>query len=112
MAGESDATRLMVFLTEDDRIDHHSVAQALLERAREAGLAGATIWKGSEGFGPSGHLRAERLPDLARGLPLVVEVIDADERITSFLPFVREIAAGALVTTEVVRIARSSTPTS
>jgi PII-like signaling protein len=42
----------------------------------------------------------------------VVEVIDAEERITSFLPFVREIAAGALVTTEVVRIARSSTPTS
>ena len=112
MVDESAATRLMVFLTEDDRIGHHSVAEALLERARDAGLAGATIWRGSEGFGPSGHLRAERLPDLARGLPLVVEVIDVEERITNFLPIVREIAAGALVTTEVVRVARSSTPKS
>jgi uncharacterized protein len=111
MADESAATRLMVFLTEDDRIDHHSVAEVLMGRARDAGLAGATVWKGSEGFGPSGHLRAERLPDLARGLPLVVEVIDVEYRIASFLPIVRELAAGALVTTEVVHIARSIPPT-
>jgi uncharacterized protein len=111
MVDESAAMRLMVFLTEDDRTGHHSVAEGLLERARAAGLAGATIWRGSEGFGPSGHLRAERLPDLARGLPLVVEIIDEEASITNFIPIVREIAPGALVTTEVVRIARSSPPT-
>jgi hypothetical protein len=106
MAEESAATRLMVFLTEDDRVGHHSAAETLLERARDAGLAGATIWKCAEGFGPRGHLRAERLPDLARGLPLVVEVIDDEERITDFLPVVRDMAEGALVTMEAVRISR------
>jgi uncharacterized protein len=106
MADELPATRLMVFLTEDDRFGHHSLAETLLERARSAGLAGATIWRCAEGFGPQGHLRAERLPDLARGLPLVLEVIDEEERVATFLPIVRELAEGALVTLESVRISR------
>lgn len=106
MDDELPATRLMVFLTEDDRFAHHSLAEVLLERARDVGLAGATIWRCAEGFGPDGHLRAERLPDLARGLPLVLEIIDEEERITAFVPLVRELADGALVTLESVRISR------
>ena len=104
------ATRLMVFLSEDDRVGHHSAADALLHRAREAGLAGATIWRGIEGFGATGHLRAVRLPDLARGLPLIFEVIDAGAAVTAFLPTVRDLAAGALVTTETVHMARPPAP--
>ena len=98
------ATRLVVFLTEDDRTGHRSTAEALLERALAEGLAGATIWRGVEGFGATGHLRAARLPDLARGLPLVLEVIDEQRRIEAFLPVVREIARGSLVTTEPVEL--------
>lgn len=104
------ATRLMVFLSEDDRVGHHSAADTLLHRAQEAGLAGATIWRGIEGFGASGHLRAARLPDLARGLPLVIEVIDDEQTIEAFLPVVRELAEGALVTMESVHISRASAP--
>jgi hypothetical protein len=106
MTEEILATRMMVFLTEDDRRGHHSLAEFLLKRAREEGLAGATIWRCAEGFGPRGHLRAERLPDLARGLPLVLEVIDEVDRIEQFIPVVREFADGALVTLEPVRIAQ------
>ncbi|MDA8295816.1 MAG: DUF190 domain-containing protein [Actinomycetota bacterium] len=114
MAGETSATmgiegraatRLVVFLTEDDRTGHRATAEVLLERARASGLAGATLWRGIEGFGATGHLRAERLPDLARGLPLVLEVIDEQVSIAAFLPTLRESAAGALVTMEPVEIA-------
>ncbi|HUY30692.1 MAG TPA: DUF190 domain-containing protein [Acidimicrobiales bacterium] len=102
------ATRLMVFLTEDDRAGHESLADALVRRARDAGLAGATVWRGIEGFGASGHLRAARLPDLVRGLPLVVEVIDGSEAVERFIAVVSELAGGALVTTEPVSMSRAA----
>jgi len=102
----SPAVRLMVFLTEDDRTEHHSVADSLLLRAEEAGLAGGTVWRGIEGFGAARHLRAVRFPDLARGLPLVVELIDVEEHIANFLSVVHELAAGALVTMEPVSVSR------
>lgn len=105
MAGGRPATRLLIFLSEDDRVGHREVADLLLERAHERGLAGATVWRGIEGFGATGHLRAARLPDLARGLPLVVEVIDDEAAVDAFLPVVRELAQGALVTTEAVTVA-------
>lgn len=98
----------MVFLTEDDRCGHRSVAEALLDKARARGLAGATVWRGIEGFGASGHLRASRLPDLARGLPLVLEVIDSPSHVEEFLADVRDLAAGALVTTETVEVTQGS----
>ena len=78
----------------------------LLERAREAGLAGATVWRAIEGFSAGGHLRADRLPDLARGLPLVVEIIDGDAAVSAFLPTVRALAPGALLTSEAVHLER------
>jgi hypothetical protein len=97
-------TRLMVFLTEDDRLGHRPLADVLVERAQEAGLAGATVWRGIEGFGRSGHLRTTRFPDVARGLPLVVEVVDRPDKVASFVPVVRELAPHALVTTETVTV--------
>ncbi len=106
MGVETPATRLVVFLTEDDRAGHRSSAEVLLERAREAGLAGATILQGVEGFGRGGRLRAARLPDLARGLPLLLEIVDDDSRVQAFVPVVREVAPGALVTLEPVEIDR------
>ena len=105
---EDAGTRLMVFLTEDDRLGHRPVADVLVERAQHAGLAGATVWRGMEGFGRSGHLRTTRFPDLARGLPLVFEVVDAPDKVESFVPTVRELVPDALVTTEAVRVARHS----
>ena len=100
------AVRLMVFLTEDDRVGSRLVADVLLERAARAGLAGATVWQGVEGFGRGGHLRAERLVDLARGLPLVLEVVDDEQAVTAFVPVVGELAPGSLVTLEPVVASR------
>lgn len=106
MTIEESATRLVVFLSEDDHAGHQHVHQALLERAREEGMAGATVWRGIEGFGASGHLRTTRFPDAVTGLPLAVELIDQSDRIEAFLPIVLELAPRSLVTKEQVHMRR------
>ncbi len=106
MRTEEEGTRVVVFLTEDDRAGHHGLHEVILERARSEGIAGGTLWRGIEGFGSSGNLRTNRFPDSASGLPLVVEFIDSPERIESFLPTLRELAPGSLITREPVRISR------
>jgi PII-like signaling protein len=103
------ATRIMIFLSEDDRVGHHGLHEALLDRAREDGMAGATVWRGIEGFGASGHIRTARFPDADIGLPLTVEVIDLPERIEAFLPVVKQMAPGSLVTKEQVHMTRFTT---
>ena len=100
------ATRVVVFLSEDDRVAHRGLHEALLNRAREDGIAGATVWRGIEGFGASGRLRTARFPDTATGLPLALEVIDAPERIDAFLEVVRELAPGCFVTRDQVQVTR------
>lgn len=105
-------TRLMVFLSEDDRVGHRGLDEALVERAREDGMAGATVWRGIEGFGSSGRIRTARFPDMATGLPIAVEVVDSPARIESFLAGVRELAPRSLVTREQVLMTRfGSRPT-
>lgn len=100
------ATRIMVFLSEDDRVGHRGLHEALLNRAREDGMAGATIWRGIEGFGASGRVRTSRFPDADIGLPVTVELIDLPEKIEAFLPVVSEMAPGSLVTKEQVHLTR------
>jgi hypothetical protein len=100
-------TRIMIFLSEDDRIGHHGLHESLLDRAREDGMAGATVWRGIEGFGASGHVRTARTPDAVIGLPLALEVIDTPERIESFLSVVSELAPRSFVTREQVAMTRS-----
>jgi PII-like signaling protein len=100
------ATRIVIFLSEDDRLGHHGLHQAIVDRARDDGMAGATVWRGIEGFGSSGHVRTMRFPDAATGLPLAVELLDSPDRIEAFLPVVRELAPGSLVTREEVRMTR------
>ncbi len=104
-------TRIMIFLSEDDRAGHRDLCELLIERARNDGLAGATVWRGVEGFGSSGRVRTSRFPDMATGLPLALEVIDLPERIEAFLTVVRAHAPGSLVTSETVHM-RRFTPTS
>lgn len=98
----------MVFLSEDDRHDHHGLHEALLNKALEMGIVGASVWRGIEGFGPSGRVRTTRFPDANTGLPLVVEVIDRAGHVDEFLRAVSELAPGSLVTKETVHLSRMS----
>lgn len=103
---EQAACRLLVYTTEDDRVGHRALAEELVERAREDGLQGATVWRGIEGFGRSGMMRTNRLPDVNAGAPLVVEIVDRTDRVSAFLRVVERLAPDAVTTTEPVRLTR------
>lgn len=94
--------RCTVFLCEDDRSGHEALADVLRRRAAALDGVSATVWRGIEGFGASGRLRAERLPDLARGLPLVLEVVGPAMLVEGFVASLHDLARGSLVTTEAV----------
>lgn len=104
------ATKIVIFLSEDDRFGRNGLHQAIVDRARDDGMAGATVWRGVEGFGSSGRVRTMRFPDAATGLPLAVELLDSPDRIEAFLPVVHELAPRSLVTREQVRMARYGVP--
>jgi PII-like signaling protein len=101
---DRNAARINVFLSEDDRIGHHDLHKVVLDRAREAGLAGGTVWRGIEGFGRSGIVRTARFPDATLGLPLMIELIDSPEKIDAFLPTLTDLAPSSLVTRSSVRL--------
>lgn len=100
------ATRIVIFLSQDDRRGRDGLHDAIVDRAREDGMAGATVWRGLEGFGAGGHIRTSRFPDATAGLPLAVELIDTPERIEEFLAVVRELAPRSFVTREQVEVTR------
>lgn len=100
MAKQMSGKRLSIFIGEYDRYHHQSLADAILERAREDGLAGATLMRGIEGFGPSGRLKTTRLLSSSDDLPLVIEIIDDAHRIDQFIPILDRMIQEGLVTVE------------
>lgn len=101
------AILLRVYLGEDDRIDGVPAYEAVVRAAREAGLAGATVLRGSLGYGANTVVHRPSLWHLSRDLPLLIEMVDAHERIEAFLPRLEEmLRGGGLVTAETVWIVR------
>jgi PII-like signaling protein len=102
--------RLTIYCGESDRHGHHSLANAIVERARDEGLAGATVVRGVEGFGASSHLHSSRLLSLSDDLPIVIQIVDLEDRIMAFLPIADEMMDGGLITLEdlLVRAYRAS----
>ena len=94
------AQLLRVYLDEGDRFGDRPAYVALVERLREMGVGGASVFKGIEGFGARKTVHAARVFDLSTDLPVVVEVIERAEKIDSILSVVREIVAEGLVTLE------------
>ena len=95
---------LRIFIGESDRWQHQPLYEAIVLRAREAGLAGATVLRGSMGFGATSHLHTAKILRLSMDLPIVIEIIDAAEKIAAFLPVLDEMVLEGLVTLEEVRI--------
>jgi len=90
--------RLTIYIGEYDRYHHHSLAHAILERAREEGLAGATMFRGIEGFGPSGRLKTTRFLSSSDDLPIVIEIVDDEHRIHTFLRILDVMVSDGLIT--------------
>jgi PII-like signaling protein len=94
--------RLRIFLGEAQTWHGKPLAQALLELAWHEGIAGATVFKGVEGFGPEQYLSTERLPDAAVNLPVIVEMIDQEAAIARLLPHLDEMVSRGMITTSPV----------
>ncbi len=98
------AKLLKIYIGEDQHWQGHALYHALVVKARALGLAGATAYRGLEGYGPEKRLRTARILDLSVDLPVVVEIVDTEENIERFLPYVREMVKKGLVTLSEVAV--------
>ena len=95
---------LRIFIGESDRWNHQPLYEAIVLKARELHLAGATVLRGAMGFGKSSRLHTAKVLRLSMDLPLIIEIVDSEEKINSFLPVLDEMMRGGLVTLEQVRV--------
>jgi PII-like signaling protein len=102
LAGEGKLLR--IFIGESDIWHGKPLYQAIVERLREEGLAGATVLRGIEGFGASSRLHTARILRLSEDLPLVIEVVDVQDKIARALPILDEMVTEGLVTLERVEV--------
>ncbi|MGW1025454.1 DUF190 domain-containing protein [Streptomyces sp. NPDC002577] len=91
------ALRLTVFVGESDQHHHRPLYTEIVHRAHRAGLAGASVFKGIEGFGASSLVHTQRLLSLSEDLPVAVVIVDTEERVRAFLPELDELVAEGLV---------------
>lgn len=99
-----EAFLLRIFIGERDRWRQHPLYEAIVLKARELHLAGATVLRGAMGFGKSSRLHTAKILRLSMDLPLVIEIVDSEERINAFLPVLDEMMQGGLVTLEKVKV--------
>jgi PII-like signaling protein len=95
---------LRIFVGESDRYGHHPLYEAIVLKAREKGLAGATVLRGVMGFGKHSILHTAKILRLSEDLPMVIEIVDSAERINEFLPVLDEMIKDGLVTLERVKV--------
>jgi PII-like signaling protein len=91
---------LRIFFGEKDSWEHQALYEAIVLKAREAHLAGATVLRGAMGFGKSSRMHTSKILRLSYDLPVVVEIVDTEEKINAFLPLIDGMMKGGLVTLE------------
>jgi hypothetical protein len=101
---EGEGTLLRVYIGELDKWKGHPLYEAIVLRARELGLAGATVLRGPLGFGAHSRLHTAKILRLSEDLPVVIEIVDRAERIEAFLPELDRMVGDGLVTLEKVRV--------
>jgi PII-like signaling protein len=106
------ARLLRIFIGESDRHDGKPLYEAIVLKARELQLAGATVLRGGLGYGQSSHLHNARILRLSDDLPLIVEIIDSEEKIGTFLPVLESMMTGGMATLETVQVVQYGTSAS
>lgn len=99
-----DALLLRIFIGEDDKYENRPLYEAIVLKAREMHLAGATVLRGPIGYGRSSRLHTAKILRLSEDLPMVIEIVDAEDKITPFLAVLDPMLAGGLVILEKVRV--------
>ena len=103
-AFEGERTLMRIFIGENDKHERLPLYEWIVRKAREQGLAGATVLRGLEGFGARSQLHTSRILRLSSDLPIVVEIVDTPDKIEAFLPLIDEAVEDGLATLEAVQI--------
>jgi PII-like signaling protein len=101
---------LRIFIGENDRSGHQPLYEAIVLKARELHMAGATVLRGPMGFGASSRLHTAKILRLSEDLPIVVEIVDSEEKIHGLLPHLETMLASSLVTIERVEVIQYGQP--
>jgi len=99
-----DAVLLRILFGEEDRFEHQPLYEAIVQKAREIHLAGATVLRGPMGFGHSSRLHTAKILRLSFDLPIVVEIVDTETKINEFVPLLDSMMASGLITLEKVQV--------
>src|SRR5947199_9345282 len=105
-----DAVLLRIFIGEDDKFERLPLYEAIILKAREMHLAGATVLRGPAGFGHSSRLHTTKILRISEDLPIIVEIVDAADKIDSFLPELDRMVSTGLVTLEKVQVRQYGKP--
>jgi PII-like signaling protein len=100
------ARRLTIFIGESDQHHHQPLYAEIVHRAHQAGLAGATVLRGIEGFGASSRIHTARMLSLSQDLPIAIVLVDEPERLDAFLPELDELVGEGLVILDDVEVIR------
>jgi len=99
-----DAVLLRIYVGERDRWQHQPLYEAIVLKARELHLAGATVLRGPMGFGAASRIHTAKILRLSMDLPIVIEIVDTDDKVQTLLPFLDEMMGGGLVTLDKIRV--------
>lgn len=101
---KSKAKRLRIYIGESDHWKQHSLYQAIVQRAKELDLAGATVFRGLMGYGANNRIHTASIVDLSSDLPILVEIIDSEEYINKLLPYLDEVLGGGMITIDDIEV--------
>lgn len=107
-----EAVLLRIFFGEDDKCEKLPLYEAIVLKAREMQLGGATVLRGLVGFGHSSHIHTTKILRLSQDLPMVVEIVESQDKIDAFLPVLEGMMKGGLVTMEKVQVLQYGTSSS
>jgi hypothetical protein len=105
-----EATLLRIFIGESDRFDNKPLYEAIVLKAREMHIAGATVLRGPMGFGHSSRLHTAKILRLSEDLPLVIEIVDSEDKINTLLNVIDGMMQSGLITLEKVRVFQYGPP--
>jgi PII-like signaling protein len=103
---QDEAVLLRIYVSEGTKWEHKPLYEAIVMRAREHGLAGATVLRGPMGYGRSAEMHTAKILDLSVNLPILIELVDTEQKINEFLPALNGMLTGGLATLEKVRTVR------